>query len=45
MGRDWLSLLSLIHEAHPPYTFQVGTRCRRSSLSDGCGGSLYVVRC
>ncbi|MQL93061.1 hypothetical protein Taro_025696 [Colocasia esculenta] len=27
----------------PPYSLQVGTRCRRSSLSNGRGGSL--LRC
>ncbi|MQL96829.1 hypothetical protein Taro_029514 [Colocasia esculenta] len=29
----------------PPYSLQVGTRCRKSSLSDGRGGGLFTVRC
>ncbi|MQM21134.1 hypothetical protein Taro_054168 [Colocasia esculenta] len=29
----------------PPYSLQVGTRCRRSSLPDGRGGGLFAVRC
>ncbi|MQL91570.1 hypothetical protein Taro_024186 [Colocasia esculenta] len=37
---DWLSLLSLVREAHPPYFLQVGTRCQTSSSSDGCGGGF-----
>ncbi|MQM13227.1 hypothetical protein Taro_046154 [Colocasia esculenta] len=28
----------------PPYSLQVGTRCRRSSLSDGHGGGLLRGR-
>ncbi|MQM15826.1 hypothetical protein Taro_048778 [Colocasia esculenta] len=44
-GRDWLSLLSLVREAHPPYSLQIGTRCRRSLLPDDRGGGLYAVRC
>ncbi|MQM20520.1 hypothetical protein Taro_053541 [Colocasia esculenta] len=41
--RDWLSLLSLVREAHPPYSLQVGTRCHRSSLSNGRGGDPWVA--
>ncbi|MQL97167.1 hypothetical protein Taro_029851 [Colocasia esculenta] len=40
--RDWLSLLSLVREAHPPYSLQVGTRYHRSSLPDGGGGGLLL---
>ncbi|MQM14209.1 hypothetical protein Taro_047138 [Colocasia esculenta] len=29
----------------PPYSLQVGTRCRRSSLSNGRGGGVFAVRC
>ncbi|MQL83495.1 hypothetical protein Taro_015990 [Colocasia esculenta] len=29
----------------PPYSLQVGTRCRRNSLSDGRGGGLFTVGC
>ncbi|MQM10339.1 hypothetical protein Taro_043232 [Colocasia esculenta] len=36
--RDWLSLLSLVREAHPPTLF-------RSSLLDGRGGDLFAVHC
>ncbi|MQL71613.1 hypothetical protein Taro_003941 [Colocasia esculenta] len=29
----------------PPYSLQVGTRCRRSSLLDGPGGGLFAMHC
>ncbi|MQM15457.1 hypothetical protein Taro_048401 [Colocasia esculenta] len=29
----------------PPYSLQVGTRCRRSLLPDVRGGGLFAMRC